>query len=346
MYYRNTTAICKALAIMAVVLWHCQPSVGLGKALMFFGVPMFFFVSGYHFKTPENIRQLLQYIKRRILRLYIPFVKWSLIFLLFHNLFFKIHLYEPGYDGCYPYNASDYLYHFTGIICKISLQDRLLGPLWFLNTLFFSSIGVSVALWLLRGWKRWGELLLLILLLSSAVLSKYYIDAHHLMPMISFTSMGGAFFLAGKICKEHPLTPRMNNIVTVLSLLVSVGGWLFYDKVVEMTSYQWQDMLPFFFISVAMVMVVRWISEKLLCSPLATPLSYVGNHTLIILVLHPICFKLVSLIKIKLMELPIERLADFPIIENNTIFFTFAYFTAGILIPLFLNHLWTLAVRK
>ena len=61
---------------------------------------------------------------------------------------------------------------------------------------------------------------------------------------------------------------------------------------------------------------------------------YAGNNTMIILALHFTCLKIVSLIKIGVYGLPIERLAEFPVIEENNAWWWIAYAFVGVAVPL------------
>ena len=55
---------------------------------------------------------------------------------------------------------------------------------------------------------------------------------------------------------------------------------------------------------------------------------------MIILALHFTCLKIVSLLKIRVYGLPIERLAEFPVIEENNSWWWIAYTLVGVAVPL------------
>ena len=59
---------------------------------------------------------------------------------------------------------------------------------------------------------------------------------------------------------------------------------------------------------------------------------------MIILALHFLCFKLVSLIKIYIYGLPIEYLSKFPVIEEYNSYMWILYSIIGIAIPLLVEH--------
>ena len=72
----------------------------------------------------------------------------------------------------------------------------------------------------------------------------------------------------------------------------------------------------------------------------SSKLIYIGEHTMIILALHFLCFKLVSLLKIYCYNYPIEDLSCFPVITDNNSFMWILYSIAGIAIPLLIEHIY------
>ena len=67
-------------------------------------------------------------------------------------------------------------------------------------------------------------------------------------------------------------------------------------------------------------------------------LIYIGNNTLTILTWHFLSFKIVSLVIILIYQLPIERLAEFPVITEYSVKGYFIlYFLIGAIVPLLLS---------
>ena len=67
------------------------------------------------------------------------------------------------------------------------------------------------------------------------------------------------------------------------------------------------------------------------------PLYYVGNRTLIILVLNLLALKVGSIIKIYYYDLPITNIACYPIVREDNEMFWIVYAICGLSIPLLLN---------
>ena len=84
-------SIVKAFAIIFVVMSHAGAPAWLNNGLYIFHVPAFFICAGYFFHT-KYLSDERTYVLHRVKGLYVPFVKWSLLFLVLHNLFFPLGL--------------------------------------------------------------------------------------------------------------------------------------------------------------------------------------------------------------------------------------------------------------
>lgn len=110
--YDNSVSFAKGIGIMLMVLGHTFFSTYGYAVIYMFHMPLFFFLSGYCFKN-SHLADFRNYAKRRISRLYVPFVKWGLFFLLLHNIFFHLNIYNDIYEFegevSQLYGLSDYL---------------------------------------------------------------------------------------------------------------------------------------------------------------------------------------------------------------------------------------------
>ncbi len=67
-------------------------------------------------------------------------------------------------------------------------------------------------------------------------------------------------------------------------------------------------------------------------------LTYLGRYSFDIMLWHFFSFKFVSLVRIYLYNLPVERLSDFPIIEGVGHYYDFiAYTIVGVSLPLLIR---------
>ena len=94
----NAISIAKGFAIIFVVMAHADMPGMLNRAIYLFHMPLFFITAVYFFKH-ETVENPWPFIVKRFKGLYVPFVKWSIFFLLIHNLLFKIGILNEVYGN-------------------------------------------------------------------------------------------------------------------------------------------------------------------------------------------------------------------------------------------------------
>ncbi len=83
----NVISISKGIAIILMVVGHAEAPELLTNFIYTFHMPLFFITAGYFFNT-RYADDPWAFCTKRFKGLYVPFVKWSLLFLLLHNVFF------------------------------------------------------------------------------------------------------------------------------------------------------------------------------------------------------------------------------------------------------------------
>ena len=124
--------IAKAICIILMVVGHSGCPTYLHDFVYMFHMPCFFFVSGW-LLNDKYIADLKTGLLQKAKGSYYPFVKWTLIFLLFHNVFALMHLYENSYSWQTSMERIVRAFTMTG-------SEQLLGGFWFLISLFWASI--------------------------------------------------------------------------------------------------------------------------------------------------------------------------------------------------------------
>lgn len=124
--------IAKAICIILMVVGHSGCPTYLHDFVYMFHMPCFFFVSGW-LLNDKYITDLKMGLIQKAKGSYYPFVKWTLIFLLFHNVFASMHIYENSYSWQTFIERIVRAFTMTG-------SESLLGGFWFLISLFWASI--------------------------------------------------------------------------------------------------------------------------------------------------------------------------------------------------------------
>ena len=134
-------SIAKALGIILMVMGHAGCPEYLHDFIYLFHMPLFFFLSAYFFRDVKVVDSAGQYVLRKFKNLYWPYIKWSIIFLLLHNLFFQIGFYD---------NSLSWQELFVNVKCSVRGMwqgERMLGAYWFLISLFWESLLFGLIIW-------------------------------------------------------------------------------------------------------------------------------------------------------------------------------------------------------
>ena len=328
-YYDKRISVIKAICIILMVVGHSGCPVPLNKALYLFHMPCFFFISGFLLKD-KYIVTLPDFLKRKIKGYWWPFVKWSFIFLLLHNVFYHMHLYGTEYGKA---EFFDKLFH----ILTMTGSEQLLGGYWFLKELLYASIMALLGLklfHLLFHWKeiQYGIILMMIFLALSYILGIVPFK----IPTIGHrTMLACAYFMAG-YSFHKTISRNYHNLWVGISAFIVLGLIsLFFSSSMDVTGVK---TFAYFSVSLIGIFALNNIAGSINGTGLKC-LDYVGQKTLYILTFHFISFKLVSLLLVILLDLPIERLQDFPIINTkngSTDFVWMIYTMFGVVIPMVL----------
>lgn len=127
----DVVTIAKAICIVLMVIGHSGCPDYLWKFIYLFHMPFFFFISGYFYRADKVLKD--GYIMSKVKSLWVPFVKWSIVFLLLHNVFFRIGILDTSFS-------------INDILKKLFLipfmygNDELIGGYWFIKDLFYSTM--------------------------------------------------------------------------------------------------------------------------------------------------------------------------------------------------------------
>ena len=328
----DNISISKGIAIILMVVVHSRFSEYGSDFINMYHMPLIFFFSGYCFKE-GYLFDFKTFAKKRIKGIYYPYVKWGLVFLLLHNVFFYLNIYnsEFGFRGTvsYLYGYNDFLKRGIDIVISLSSAEQLLGGYWFLHSLFWGSFVFFLTVKIIKN--RWvgGAFLLIatfLLLFLNLHIPVFGIGAREFLGAF-FMVIGSAYRYSNyKIENRYWIIP-----LSALILIISTRHWQ-----CGMLSLTWQKVLPYSFSALAGTIMVFVFSNVIMKSKVGLKtFVYIGDHTLDILTWHFLSFKLVSLVIIWIYKMPIEMLAEFPVIEDYAYKgWWMAYCLVGIGMPL------------
>ena len=340
----------KAIAILLMVLGHSNCSIPYVTQIIYmFHMPLFFFFSGFCFKK-LYISDPKQFVWKRIKGIYWPYVKWSLVFLAFHNVFYTVNIYNAefgtGMGSSQKYETKDFIFKAYTIITHMNGHDQLLGGYWFLRALFFGSLFAFLLISLSSFVKkRYGvseKASTVFLILVPLFITMLINHVHLIVPFFHFgaqPTLASVFFIIGYVFKRYNVH-RLNKKHVLFGFAFVALGSFFWRSDTNLLYYDNVKMIPFIITAVIgswCVYSFNWASLGHNCLLF---LSFVGQHTLEILTWHFLCFKFVSLCIICIYGLSVTHLAEFPVMGNYaSLGWWLAYFLLGVALPLFVPYL-------
>lgn len=340
---RNMTMdIMKGLGITYVVLGHTHVNP-MHDFVYLFHMPLFYFVSGY-FYNDDYTNKPIALFKNRLKTLYIPFLKYEIIFLLLHNIFFKLNIYSELVTSDFgivsPYSPADFIINLFRIL-TFGGTEQLLGALWFFTVLFTVNVLFFLTRYIIRNmFKVKCEVIVACVVgamyLAGIILSHYAIPVKRNLDISLVAIM--TYYL-GFLYKKIELKVPMNPMIAIACVALLCLGTL-YGKTGYLSPVYIKPAIYLLF-ALSGIYANLYISKRISHKQVSI-LFFMGRNTIIIMALHFLCFKLVNLTQVYWNNYPIHYLAKFPVLYAYDGWWVL-YATAGLLIPLLLKRMITAA---
>jgi len=329
--------IARALGIILIVLGHATEPSLFNNFINLFHVPLFFFISGYLFKEAYFLKPAY-FIKIKLKRFYLPFIKYELLFLIFHNIFLKLNLYNQAIIPFY--SIKDFFLNALNIITFGESESA--GPsLWFLVSLFMVNMLffiVSYALYKNKFNKNNNELprfiiIIILFIAGNIIVSRQIEIARRIDGALIALAIFYLGYLYQKIEKSIEKYKILNLKFTLISTLLLIFNALYIKTEVSLYTNQYSNPAAFVLFAILGIYATLYLSKILEKSSINKILCYIGKNTIPILALHILSFKIINLILIILYKLPIYFLSA-RTIKSMDPFLPMLYATIGISIPL------------
>lgn len=349
-------SILKALAIIFVVMSQAGITGWLYNFVFLFHVPVFFLCAGYFF----NVKYLADertFVAHRVRGLYLPFLRWSVFFLVIHNLLFNCGILSENYGTAnggvlHPFTFHQFCQHLWSVVFNMSGYDQFLcGTFWFFRALLLSSIGFLILFKLLRmsgklsGDKQagWG------LFLTGIILTAWKVGGSLTVTGVAQGGyrelMGMTFMAAGYLLRQYEVTKWIGWRVALPSFLVLAvfAVWCPTSMAWNPTFGQFAALpLPAVAGFLCLLYVSTWADKWRGAG--RRLLIFIGDNTLYVFAFHLVAFKIVSALKVAWYSLPWQAVGGHPIVTfpANNALWTLLYVTVGVAVPL----LWLTGYRR
>lgn len=354
---RNTIiSISKGIAIILMVIAHAEAPGWLCKFIFEFHMPLFFITAGYFFSL-KYLNDEATFVKKRVKGLYLPFVKWSVVFLALHNLMFKIGILNETYGNemggvTHPYSWHSIQQNLWNIFTCMGGYDQFLcGAFWFFRGLFVASILYLIIYKVLDSsiksekWKKAIPYLICVILLILCGWKTY--EGLKIITLVQggYRDMMGCFFFGcgfifSQYAESYQALIKRYYAIFWTSIVFGIVVYLFSyyltanmnwrSTYVQFLSLPVPALLGFLMtynISMLLDKKENWLKRFLV---------YTGDHTLNIFIFHIVAYKVVSLIKIWYYGLDIQQIGCHMVIHDHSQedAFWILYTIAGVGIPL------------
>lgn len=332
--------IAKALGIIAVVLGHSGVSP-IEHFVNLYHMSLFFFISGYFYnnKYTSDPKTL---IKRRLLSLYKPYLIYSLVFLLLHNVFFKANIYSVMYGFpriIQPYNINSFFKAFLAILVFAG-REPMGGVFWFFASLFFVNVIFCFLSYLIEkifhdNKEYIRALCIIILFVIANLATKYGFNIQRFNNSLTMVSI----YYMGYMFRRYEVYINTENIyLAIISVILLFTSSIYGSVAVGNNEYLSPDFL--IFCAGLGVYLNIYISKLIIKRNIFNNIfTYIGKNTIPIMALQFLSFKVIALLQIKIYSLPNIMLAKFPVIDGSHGWFIM-YTLAGVFLPLAVHYIW------
>ena len=356
----KTLDIIKALAIVLVVYGHTFGS--FHDFVYLFHLPVFLMLSGYCWNSSHSASKfdVYDYIFKRIKRLLIPYWMVNIVFYFLTNVFSKVYFYTSDIDFLnhnegVPVNQAliypvKYDFKIVYEIITFKYMPQLSGMTWFLYTLFMICAFNSVLSYYFNKIQNnkirivFESLLIMVVSLVAYLISLGRgegVEARHLrLPACYLCFLIGVFFR--KIVNIPSLSIKIKNINDIKKkcylIIVGILSFVLLCVLNNLGCVELSKRMittPFYLLMCTLAgwLLLYSISFFIKDNVFGDFLGYIGQHTIPILWMHCVGFKIVSYFIIMKNRLPLYMLASFPVIFDVSECTRIVYTIVGTLVP-------------
>lgn len=337
----DTITIAKALGIILMVIGHTGSIPVLNHFIYVFHMPLFFILSGLCFKD-KYYNDKATFFKRKVSGLYVPTLVASLSFILLHNFFCDIHFLDTTpHDGITTfskYGFSDYGKNIAKALVMCQNEQMFTGS-WFLRDLFAGACLSIITPPICRNLSLRKLIMAGIYMALAMIIS--YLGISSILATMCYAT---AFILIGMHLRNRFNSNISWLVIVCLCIAIFIGSIIGCS---EMGNVQWWFYPIHCIFAIIGFIFIMSISQRInsTVGSVKCVLKYIGDKTFIILVLHMVSFRLISLLIISHYNYPIYRLADYPVIKTDGLWWI-AYSIVGVSLPLLARHCYMFAKWK
>lgn len=344
-----------------MILRHARASYS--DFVLLFHMAIFFIASGYllNLKYVDDLASLWEFIKKKLKGLWLPFVGFNSAYILLNNVFIHWNIYTDNPKFAHnSFLEKEYVtlaepYGINKIVkelIKVLLfqgSTQLGGALWFFNTLFFLLIGYTFIQFLFNHLLKNDKSITIVQtgIATLFLAAGYYcstkgISVHGLSRVLSYYWLihFGVLIRKLNLEKQIRLKPFFQFAISLIILL-----FCYHRGIIDLSGNTYTN--PAFFL---LVSISGWIFLYSFATILERflgrdnrfnkAIQYISIHSVPIIGLHFLAFKIVNAIAVSIYGMPSYMIAAFPVLMRTGAWWLL-YTIIGIIVPLFADWVWT-----
>ncbi len=338
--------VAKGIAIILMVAGHCDNIGKIARFVNLFHMALFAFVSGFFCKANlKNFKDLVVYLKRKIVPLYTFYLKFELLFYLLTNVFFDIGFLSSsisyGDKIIFPISSSP---QFIISIIKILFlmgREPFCGAFWFIISLIFINIIYSIINYISNKQpifqsKKIELILVLFTFSCGCLMNKLGLNIQRFSPSLTLLLP----YYIGHLVGQKQLKVSFNNrFFFVLSL--SNLFYLSNKGSIAMNTNSFTSVIFLILNMIYGIYVVMFISKKIVkyFPNISKKMQFIGQNTMAIMGWHFVAFKIVTIIQVAFGIINYSDLAFLGAVHSNyNSIWYYLYILVGVIVPVVIHN--------
>lgn len=361
-----TIDLIKGMGIILMVVRHARAPYS--DIILLFHMAIFFIASGYLYNGSKikDLKSLKNFIIKKIKSLWLPQFVFSTIFVIFNNVFIRLNIYTDksefllvdGPEVAYRRLAVHYdiIEIIKQIVKAVFFQctTQVGGAFWFFQALFIVLIFYAIVDLILSRLVNENMQRIIKGILGIILLLIGYCCCLKGLMLKGLSRVFSVYILIYVGENLRNINRRITCIESslykeILMVVLSAGMLLIAQSYgnIDLSSNSIEN--PIFFLTVSLLgwFLLYGISALLLRTKCiaVNAISYISVHSVSIIALHFLCFKLINVIVVFMTGQEKYMIASFPVLMYSGVWWL-AYTVVGICIPLALNFVFWRGIKS
>ena len=322
----------KGIAITSVVIGHCTLFPFIERFVNQYHLAVFFFVSGYFFKE-RYIEEKRIFVWKKMKKLYLLFVISGIVFLLFHPLLTRLHVYDT------PLTWKEMGNEVLNLSVRLTSNDPMMGAMWFCPALMGVSFIAFVAFCLTKGFSLWKRSIVFLLMVTMGGVNIHLIGLKSPYCIWQYMIVVGIYYMGWLFSQYEGKLPQLNKVIwggismLFLGLLYFMTDFGFYGRL-QPASINKESVVMLLLIALIGCGMIYALAKVLDMTLVGRIMAIVGDYSFSIMLLHFLSFKLINWIQCLVYDFPFDTISDFPFIKYDNILWFLLYVVAGTSLPI------------